>query len=33
MSNAIERERTQLLDGRRDRHARRLWAAGPSNGK
>jgi len=34
MSSAIERERTQLLDGHRDRHAsaRRLWVSGPSHG-
>ena len=32
MSSAIERERTRLLDGHRDRHAWRLWVSGPSNG-
>jgi len=33
MSSAIEMERTQLLDGHRDRHAWRLWVSGPSNSK
>jgi len=33
MSSAIERERTRLLDGHRDRHAWRLWVSGPSNGR
>ena len=33
MSSAIERERTQLLDGHRDRHAWRLWISEPSNGR
>ena len=32
-SSAIERERTRLLDGHRDRHAWRLWVLGPSNGR
>jgi len=31
MSGAIERERTRLPDGHRDRHARRLWVPRPSN--
>jgi len=31
MSSVIKRERTRLLDGHRDRHARRLWDLGPSN--
>jgi len=26
-----QRERTRLLDGHRDRHARRLWVSRPSN--
>jgi len=30
MSSAIERERTRLLDGHRDRHAWRLWVSGPA---
>ena len=33
MSSAIERDRTRLLDGHRDRHAQRLWVLGPSNGR
>jgi len=33
MSSAIEREITRLLVGHRDRHARRLWVSGPSNGR
>ena len=33
MSSAIERKRTRLLDGHRDRHARRLWVSGPSYGR
>jgi len=33
MSSVIERERTRLLDGHRDRHAQRLWVSGPSNGR
>ena len=33
MSSVIERERTRLLDGHRDRHARRLWVSGPSNSR
>jgi len=33
MSNAIERERTRLLDGHIDRHAWRLRVSGPSNGR
>jgi len=33
MSSAIERERTRLMDGHRDRHASKLWVSGPSNGK
>jgi len=33
MSSAIERERMQLLDGHRERHAWRLWVSGPSNGR
>jgi len=31
LSSANERERMQLLDGHRDRHAWRLWVSGPSN--
>jgi len=33
ISSAIERETLPLLDGHRDRHARRLWVSGPSNGR
>ena len=33
MPSVIERERTRLLDGHRDRHARRLWVSGPSNSR
>jgi len=33
VSSVIERERTRLLDGHRDRHALRLWVSGPSNGR
>ena len=32
-SKVVERERTRLLDGHRDRHAWRLWVSGPSNGR
>ena len=27
------KRRTRLLNGHRDRHARRLWVSGPSNGR
>jgi len=33
MSSAIERERTRLLDGHRDRHVQRLSVSGPNNSK
>jgi len=33
VSNAIEMERTRLLNGHRDRHAWRLWVSGTSNGR
>jgi len=33
MSSVIERERTRLLDGHRDRHARRLWVSRPGDGR
>ena len=29
----VRLERTQLLDGHRDWHARRLWVSGPSRGR
>jgi len=32
-SGVIERERTRLLNGHRDRHTWRLWVSGPSNGR